>query len=296
MADPVDDPLQETGQAIGGTLRTAAAGAGEILRMKLTRQAYEDRESAVAAQLEAQNLTQRLQAEQATARLLYRLPADPAWWRRVSAEDVVGVWNAATAFRDTDPAARTALDRLGEGLRDHPQLRDDVLRDYPGSLVAQAVATGPPAAEAGGLALAAAADLEVELVDDALDQRAVTAAADNPWHEDIHAAADGEWPNEADPATVAALVGEDFPSGQSRNLAAVIPPVADTAGITPGISLDMDPETWAAADLGRLLEDDFPARAAASAGHLDPAGEPATPPQALPLPPALSLPGAGVER
>jgi hypothetical protein len=178
MAEPADDPLAETGQVIGGALRTGAVAAGEVVRMRLMRQAHEDRQAAVADQLAARTLTQRLRAERAAAAAIYRPTHDPSWWDLATADDVARAWDAAAAFSDTDPDARAALADLDRGLEERPALRQRLLRDHPESLAAQSLpplATQP--AEVAGMALAAAADLEIAHPPDPS-----AAAEDEAWY------------------------------------------------------------------------------------------------------------------
>ena len=49
MTEATEDPLAEAGQAIGSALRTGAVAAGELVRMRLLRQAYRDHEAAQEA-------------------------------------------------------------------------------------------------------------------------------------------------------------------------------------------------------------------------------------------------------
>ena len=84
MAEPTEDPLQETGKVLGSALRTGAVAAGELVRMHLLRQAHRDHEATRAAQLEARALAERLKAERPLAAVLYRPTRDPAWWDKAT--------------------------------------------------------------------------------------------------------------------------------------------------------------------------------------------------------------------
>ena len=166
MAEPIEDPLSETGQAIGSALRTGAVAAGELVRMRLLRQAQRDHEATQAAQLEARALAERLKAERPLAAVLYRPTRDPAWWDQATTDDVARAFDAASAFADVDPDARAALEDLDRGLEERPQLRERLLRDHPESLAAQSLAPLASGAGQAGVVLAIAADLDLDATAD----------------------------------------------------------------------------------------------------------------------------------
>ena len=139
MPEPVEDPLRDAGEAISGTVRTAAMAAGQILQVKLTRQAHADRKAALADQAEARATTQRLHAERTTAAALYTPTRYSTWWQTASPDGVAAAWDAAVAFEHSDPAAGRALHDLREGLGQHPDLARDLLADRPDCAAAQAV-------------------------------------------------------------------------------------------------------------------------------------------------------------
>ena len=166
MAEPVEDPLSEAGQAIGSALRTGAVAAGELVRMHLLRQAQRDHEAAQEARAQARSLTGRLKAEKPLAAALYRPTRDPAWWDRATTDDVARAWDAASAFADVDPDAKEALEDLGQGLEERPELRNRLLRDHPESLAAQSLAPLASGAAEAGVVLAIAADLDLDATRD----------------------------------------------------------------------------------------------------------------------------------
>jgi hypothetical protein len=166
MTEPTQDPLAEAGQAIGSALRTGAVAAGELVRMQLLRQAHRDHEATRAAQLEASALAERLKAERPLAAVLYRPTRDPAWWDQATTDDVARAWDAASAFADVDPDARAALEDLDRGLEERPELRHRLLRDHPESLAAQSLAPLATHSADAGIALAIAADLELDAAPD----------------------------------------------------------------------------------------------------------------------------------
>jgi hypothetical protein len=166
MAEPIEDPLSETGQAIGSALRTGAVAAGELVRMHLLRQAHRDHDEAQEARAQARSVTGRLNAEKPLAGALYRPTRHPAWWDRATTDDVARAWDAASAFADVDPDAKAALEDLDRGLEERPQLRERLLADHPESLAAQSLAPLASGAAEAGVALAIAADLELDAAPD----------------------------------------------------------------------------------------------------------------------------------
>jgi hypothetical protein len=175
MAEPIEDPLAEAGQAIGSALRTGAAAAGELVRMHVLRQAQRDHEQALAAQAEARSLTGRLKAEKPLAAALYRPTRDPSWWDQATTDDVARAFDAASAFAEVDPDARAALEDLDRGLEERPHLRERLLRDHPESLAAQGLAPLATGGAEAGVVLTIAADLKIDaqpegLTDEELEQ------------------------------------------------------------------------------------------------------------------------------
>ena len=162
MPEPVDDPLREAGEAISGTVRTAAMAAGQILHVKLTRQAHADRKAALADQADARATTQRLHAERTTAAALYTPTRYSTWWQTATPDGVATAWDAAVAFEHSDPAASRALHDLRQGLDQHPHLARDLRAGRPDCAAAQAVQGSGQGSgtETGGITQPSAAGAE----------------------------------------------------------------------------------------------------------------------------------------
>ena len=206
MPEPVDDPLREAGEAISGTVRTAAMAAGQILHVKLTRQAHNDRKAALADQAEARATTQRLRAERTTAAALYTPTRYSTWWQTATPDGVAAAWDAAVAFEHSDPAAGRALHDLRQGIDQHPDLAGALLADRPDCAAAQAV--GASGTDTGGVMQPSPAGAE--------------SAVDAPVAEPLQAAA------------VAELVTPSFPpeaSGSPPRLASAGSQVVDPAAV-----------------------------------------------------------------
>jgi hypothetical protein len=71
---------------------------------------------------------------------LYRPVFEDSWWESATAGDVVRSWAAAAAYQDLGgpwgERAVDALARMGEGLAQHPELREGLVLHYPSSLAA----------------------------------------------------------------------------------------------------------------------------------------------------------------
>lgn len=227
MPEPVDDPLREAGEAISGTVRTAAMAAGQILHVKLTRQAHADRTVALADQAEARASAQRLRTMRTTAAALYGPTRYSTWWQSATADGVAAAWDAAVAFEHADPAAGRALHDLRQGLRHHPRLARDLLAARPGCAAAQAV----PAAgsDTGGITQPSptGADPPVEApLAEPLGAGAVAELVTPSFPPDASgsqprlASAGGEVQDPAavqeTPAAVAELVAPSFPDGPAE--------------------------------------------------------------------------------
>jgi hypothetical protein len=108
------DGIQE---ALEGGLRvglTAAGRAGELLAAGLQRQLAEVR---ARGEQEARLLAQRLHVERTAARAQLAPTTEGTWWDRASAREIVQAHTTATAWRDIDPDANRAAERIAEEVR-----------------------------------------------------------------------------------------------------------------------------------------------------------------------------------
>ena len=114
MAEETDD----VGETFDDSLRIALTIASQFgeriarLREQLARQ----RES--GAIQEARELEARFEAERGAARASLAPVAQPEWWNQASPEDIAGVHETATAWRDFDDVARDAGDTIKHELQE----------------------------------------------------------------------------------------------------------------------------------------------------------------------------------
>ncbi|MBX3196286.1 MAG: hypothetical protein KF727_14460 [Microbacteriaceae bacterium] len=95
-------------------LMAAMQGAQVLMRM---RQAAQER-AARAEMAEAKRLQERFAAERQTAAAALAPVHQSSWWDQASTEDVAQMYETAVAWRDEDPAARSAQERINRELRD----------------------------------------------------------------------------------------------------------------------------------------------------------------------------------
>lgn len=114
MAEEADG----VGEAFDDSLRIALTVASQFgervsrLREQLVRQREAD------ARQEARELQARFDAERGAARAQLAVVNQPEWWNRVSVEDIAGVQETATAWRDHDDTAAAAYDTIRREVRD----------------------------------------------------------------------------------------------------------------------------------------------------------------------------------
>lgn len=125
MAEETDG----VGETFDDSLRIALTIASQFgdriarLREQLARQ----RES--GAIQEARELEARFEAERGAARASLAPVAQPEWWNQASPEDIAGVHETATAWRDFDDVARDA----GDTIKHEVQERYGIDIDAPGA-------------------------------------------------------------------------------------------------------------------------------------------------------------------
>ncbi|TPV48005.1 hypothetical protein FJ661_19780 [Pseudarthrobacter phenanthrenivorans] len=118
------DGLDEVVETMLRTGLTAAARIGEELaraREKSTR------EAAAAEDQMGRELMARLEGERAAARAQLAPALDARWWDNAKAEDIVRVYQTATAWKGHDPMARSAADAIREQVQERYGIDVDAL-------------------------------------------------------------------------------------------------------------------------------------------------------------------------
>jgi hypothetical protein len=106
-------------EAIEGMSRVGLAVAGRLGEQLARTREHELRRAQAAEEQQARELQARFEAERAAARAQLAPVMDNRWWDTASGRDIERVHEAATAWKDHDPAACSAA----EVIRDHVQRR-----------------------------------------------------------------------------------------------------------------------------------------------------------------------------
>ena len=106
-------------EALEGMSRVALTVAGRLGEQLARAREQELRRAQAAEEQQARELQARFDAERAAARAQLAPVMDDRWWDTASGRDVERVHEAATAWKDHDPAARDAA----EVIRDQVQRR-----------------------------------------------------------------------------------------------------------------------------------------------------------------------------
>jgi colicin import membrane protein len=106
-------------EAIEGISRVGLTVAGRLGEQLARTREQELRRAQAAEEQHARELQARFDAERAAARAQLAPVMDNRWWDTASGRDIERVHEAATAWKDHDPAARDAA----EVIRDHVQRR-----------------------------------------------------------------------------------------------------------------------------------------------------------------------------
>ncbi|WP_242703297.1 hypothetical protein [Paenarthrobacter ureafaciens] len=106
-------------EALEGMSRVALTVAGRLGEQLARAREQELRRAQAAEEQQARELQARFDAERAAARAQLAPVMDNRWWDTATGRDIERAHEAATAWKDHDPAARDAA----EVIRDHVQRR-----------------------------------------------------------------------------------------------------------------------------------------------------------------------------
>src|SRR4051795_1280621 len=105
-------------EALTGALRvslTAAAHVGEQLARSHEQAA---RDARAAGEHDARQLQARLDAERAAARAALAPVTREELWQRAEVDEIARAWETAQTWRELDPDAQRAAERIHDQLRD----------------------------------------------------------------------------------------------------------------------------------------------------------------------------------
>jgi colicin import membrane protein len=104
-------------EAIEGISRVGLTVAGRLGEQMAREREQELRRAQAAEEKQARELQARFDAERAAARAQLAPVMDNRWWDTASGRDVERVHEAATAWKDHDPAARDAADVIRDQMQ-----------------------------------------------------------------------------------------------------------------------------------------------------------------------------------
>jgi Relaxase/Mobilisation nuclease domain len=108
------DGINET---LAGTLRVGLTVAGQLAERAARAREQQAREAQAATEQQARELQARLDAERAAARAALASVHRPEWWRHAEPDQIARAWQTAQTWRDLDPDARLAGERISDELR-----------------------------------------------------------------------------------------------------------------------------------------------------------------------------------
>lgn len=157
-------------EALAGTLRVALTAAGQLAERAARARELEARRAHAASEQEARELQARLDAERTAARAALAPVHREEWWQHAEPGDIAAAWETAQTWKDLDPEARRARERIHDVLRERYGLDTHDLRADP------AAVRGALTARDG--ALRGAGDERARGRDEAGDAVALLAGAD----------------------------------------------------------------------------------------------------------------------
>ncbi|MBS0592048.1 MAG: hypothetical protein JSR84_01115 [Proteobacteria bacterium] len=104
-------------EALSGGLRVSLTVAAQIAERVAREREQQSRRAAVDGEQQARQFESRLDAERSAARAELAPVSRDEWWNSAGRAQIAGAWQTAQTWRDADPAAREAADRIHEELR-----------------------------------------------------------------------------------------------------------------------------------------------------------------------------------
>ncbi|GAB4082755.1 hypothetical protein GCU67_20240 [Modestobacter muralis] len=105
-------------EVVGGGVRVAITAAGLVAERLAEARVQRARQAEAASVEETRRLEARLTAERAAARAQLTQIDREGWWDNAGVDDVADAWETAQAWRQLDPAAERAAERIEREVRD----------------------------------------------------------------------------------------------------------------------------------------------------------------------------------
>ncbi len=114
MADQTDG----VDEALEATLRVALTVAGRVAERIAREREQQLRDAQASSEQEARELQGRLDAERRAARAALAPVEGADWWDRAQPQQIAQAWETANSWKDLDPDAQRAVDRIEHEVRD----------------------------------------------------------------------------------------------------------------------------------------------------------------------------------
>ncbi len=114
MADQTDG----VEEALQATLRVALTVAGRVAERIAREREQQLRDAQASSEQEARELQGRLDAERRAARAALAPVEGADWWDRAQPQQIAEAWETANSWKDLDPDAQRAVDRIEHEVRD----------------------------------------------------------------------------------------------------------------------------------------------------------------------------------
>lgn len=105
-------------EVVGGGIRVAITAAGLVAERLAQGRAQRAREAEAASIEEIRRLEARLDVERSTARAQLAQVDRDGWWENAGVSDVADAWETAQSWRQLDPVAERAAERIEREVRD----------------------------------------------------------------------------------------------------------------------------------------------------------------------------------
>src|SRR4051812_40046827 len=120
--------------ALAGALRVSLTVAARVAEQLARSREQAARDARAAGEHEARQLQARLDTERAAARAALAPVAREEWWERADVDEIARAWETAQAWRELDPDARQAAERIQTQLRDRYGIDTNDLRVEEGAV------------------------------------------------------------------------------------------------------------------------------------------------------------------
>lgn len=169
-------------EVVGGGVRLAITAAGLVGERVAQARAERARQAEAASTDESHRLEARLSAERAAALAQLAQVERAGWWQSASVADVTDVWETAQTWRELDPIAERATERITREVQDRYGVDTDDAAGIDRSLLERVVAERETAAAERQRARQAGEELEAVavLAADGHAQGSVSRSAENP--------------------------------------------------------------------------------------------------------------------